>query len=601
MAAERGQRKVSMGSSKSLVASLPAFDRKFWDGTFRCTQIGTGQLGGKAGGLVFIKDLLASHFDAVPFPGVEVSVPTMAVIATDLFDEFVDRNRLAELPFDEMADDRIAHAFQKADLPMELLGDLRALIMQVKTPLAVRSSSLLEDALERPFAGVYATKMIPNNQHDPDARFRRLVEAIKFVYASTYFREARDYRAFGDDSAQEKMAVILQEVVGQRRDDRFYPEVSGVARSYNFYAVEPAAPEDGVVSLALGLGKTIVDGGVAWTFSPRFPRKAQLFGSARELLEGTQTEFWAVNMGPPPAYDPASETEYLVRANVADADADGTLDLLASTYNAERDRVVTGVEFPGPRILNFAPMLVDQRFPINELVKALLMAAEESMGAKVEIEFALTLPPRRAPKAVARLGFVQVRSMVVGDQIVDISAEELANPQAIVASDRVIGNSISGDIRDIVYVRPDTFSLLRTALIAEQLGEVNRELQKQHRPFLLIGFGRWGSSHPSLGIPVDWSQISGARAIVEATLPDVNVEFSQGSHFFHNLSSFRACYFMVQHDGPFGIRWDWLDHQPVLHETEFIRHVRPADPILVKVDGRTRRGIILPDAGLSRY
>jgi hypothetical protein len=600
MAADSGQREVYMSSSKPPVASLPVFDRKFWDGTFRCTQIGTGQLGGKAGRLVFIKDLLASRFDAIPFPGVEINVPTMAVIATDFFDEFVNQNRLAQLRFDEMEDDRIAHAFQNADLPVQLLGDLRALIMQVKTPLAVRSSSVLEDTLEMPFAGVYATKMIPNNQHDPDARFRKLVEAIKFVYASTYFREARDYRAFGGASVQERMAVILQEVVGQRRDDRFYPDVSGVARSYNFYAVDPAMPEDGVVSLALGLGKTIVDGGIAWTFSPRYPKKPQLFGSARDLLEGTQTEFWAVNMGRPPAYDPASETEYLVRAHLADADADGTLHLLASTYNPERDRVVSGAEFPGPRILNFAPMLVGQRFPINELAKALLKAAEESIGGKVEIEFALTLPPGGALKPVARLGFLQVRSTVVTDQIVEVLADELENPQAIVASDRAIGNGSSNDIRDILYVRPDTFSLSRTPLIAQQLGAMNRELQQQHRPFLLIGFGRWGSSHPSLGIPVDWGQISGARAIVEATLPDMNVEFSQGSHFFHNLSSFRTTYFMVQHEGRYRIRWDWLDHQPILHETEFIRHVRPAGPILVKVDGRTRRGIILPDAAGPR-
>ena len=226
-----------MSGLKPLVAALPVFDRQFWDSAFRCTQIGTGQLGGKANGLVFIKDLLATHIDPKQFPNIEISVPTMAVIATDCFDQFVAQNRLAELPFDEMADDRIAHAFQKADLPMELLGDLRALTVQLKSPLAVRSSSLLEDARERPFAGVYATKMIPNNQHDPDTRFRRLVEAIKFVYASTYFREARDYRASGGAPAQEKMAVILQEVVGQRRGDHFYPDISGVARCYYFYAL----------------------------------------------------------------------------------------------------------------------------------------------------------------------------------------------------------------------------------------------------------------------------------------------------------------------------------------------------------------------------
>src|SRR6516162_5037684 len=238
-----------MSGVKPHIAELPGFDRKFWDGRFCCTQIGTGALGGKAGGLVFIKDLLTEQINPALFPGVEISVPTMAVIATDSFDRFITQNRLANLPFAEMPDPRIAHAFQKADLPMELLGDLRALTLQVKTPLAIRSSSLLEDALGRPFAGVYATKMIPNNQPDADSRFRRLVEAIKFVYASTYFREARDYRASGVANAQEKMAVIIQEVVGLRRGERFYPDVSGVARSYNYYAFDPARPEDGVATL----------------------------------------------------------------------------------------------------------------------------------------------------------------------------------------------------------------------------------------------------------------------------------------------------------------------------------------------------------------
>ena len=584
-----------MGGTKPLMAALPVFDRKFWDGTFHCTQIGAGQLGGKANGLVFIKDLLAAQINPKQFPDMEISVPTMAVIATDCFDQFIGQNHLAELPFDEMTDDRIAHAFQKADMPMELLGDLRALTVQVKTPLAIRSSSLLEDALERPFAGVYATKMIPNNQHDPDTRFRCLVEAIKFIYASTYFHEARDYRASGASSAVEKMAVILQEVVGQRRGDRFYPDISGVARSYNFYALEPARPEDGVITLALGLGKMIVDGGVAWNFSSVYPQKPPPFASVDEMLEGTQTEFWAVNMGKPPAYDPVSETEYLVRANLVDAESDGALDLLASTYNSERDRLVVGIESAGPRILNFAPMLVDQRFPMNELAKALLKAAEESVGTKVEIEFALTLGTGRGQKPLARVGFLQVRSMVVSEQIVDVPVRDLENPQAIVASDRVIGNGSSDCIQDIVYVRPETFSPLCTPAIAGQLGAINRELQQQHRPFLLIGFGRWGSSHSSLGIPVDWSQISGARTIVEATLPGMHVELSQGSHFFHNLSSSRASYFMVQHGGRFRINWEWLNQQPAVHETELIRHVRASTRLSVRVDGRTRRGIIISD------
>jgi Pyruvate phosphate dikinase, AMP/ATP-binding domain len=583
-----------MSGLKPLVAELPIFDRKFWDGTFRCTQIGSGSIGGKASGLVRIKDLLAKEVDSASFPDIDINVPTMAIIATDCFDQFIAQNRLADLPFEEMSDERIAHAFQKGDLPFALLGDLRALIVQVKTPLAIRSSSLLEDALERPFAGVYATKMIPNNQPDPDTRFRRLVEAIKFVYASTYFREARDYiRTTGTRAGEEKMAVIIQEVVGQRRGDRFYPDISGVARSYNFYAFEPARPEEGVVTLALGLGKTVVDGGIAWTFSPAYPKKPPPFASVQELLKGTQTEFWAVNMGTPPAYDPVSETEYLVHAHLADAEADVALYFLASTYDPERDRVVPGIESRGPRILNFAPILVRQEFPLNDLVKALLNAAEKTVNAEVEIEFAITLQGRRGERPRVRLGFLQVRSLVVSDQQVDVTVGDLSDPCAIVASDMVMGNG-TDDIQDIVFVRPDKFSPLHTPAIAQELESINREMLDQKRPFLLIGFGRWGSSHPSLGIPVDWSQISGARAIVEATLPEMNVELSQGSHFFHNLSSFRASYFMVQHGRHFGINWDWLNLQPVVHETDLIRHVRPTKRLSVRVDGRTARGVVLP-------
>jgi len=583
-----------MTELKTVLAELPAFDRHFWDGTFRFTRIGTGSLGGKATGLTVAKDLIAREIDLSALPDVEVNVPTMAVLATDCFDEFISQNHLAELKVDELADDHIGHAFQQADLPVELLGDLRALIMQVKTPLAVRSSSLLEDALDRPFAGVYGTKMIPNNQLDPDTRFRKLVEAIKFVYASTYFREARDYiKTTGCDPREEKMAVILQEVVGLRHGDRFYPDVSGVGRSYNFYPSPPARPEEGVVSLALGLGKTIVDGGVSWTFSPAYPKKPPPFASVGELMRGTQTEFWAVNMGQPPAYDPVSETEYLVKAGLKDAESDEVLRFLASTFDPGRDRVVPGVGARGPRILDFAPLLVLEQFPVNPLVRTLLKAAEDALEAKVEIEFAMTIEASRDEPPRARLGFLQVRPMVVSEEIVEVTSEDLCDPGAIVASDMVMGNGIENDVRDIVFVRPENFSPMQTPAIAQQIEPINRELREQRRPFLLIGFGRWGSSHPSLGIPVDWSQISGARAIVEATLPEINVELSQGSHFFHNLSSFRASYFMVRHDGPFKINWEWLNRQPIVQETELVRHVRLLDALTVRVDGRNARGVVL--------
>ncbi len=589
-----------MTEAKPHAVDLPVFDRNFWDHTFRFTRLGAGAIGGKASGLAFVKDLLTAAIKADEFPGVDVNVPTMAVIATDRFEQFISQNRLSELPFEDMTDARIGNAFQHAELPIELVGDLWALIAHVTSPLAIRSSSLLEDALDRPFAGVYATKMIPNNQFDTETRFRRLVEAVKFVYASTYFREARDYiRTTGRRPCDEKMAVIIQEVVGRRHQDRFYPDISGVARSYNFYPLEPARPEEGVASLALGLGKTIVDGEVCWTYSPAHPRRPPPFGSTRDLLRGTQTQFWAVNMGKPPAYDPINEVEYMTRASLAEAESDDVLHNLASTYDPGRDRVLPGVTASGPRVLDFAPLLVWQNHPVNDLIKALLSASEAALGAKVEIEFALTFHEGPGEQKRARLGFLQVRPMAVSDELVDISEAELEDPHAVVVSDMVMGNGIDGSIRDIVFVRPENFSPMRTPEIAKDVERLNGELVSQGRHYLLIGFGRWGSSHPSLGIPVNWSQISGARTIVESTLPEMNVELSQGSHFFHNLTSFRATYFMVRHNRKLGVAWDWLNRQPFARETRSIRHVQVAEPLSVRVDGRSARGVIVHAAGKS--
>ena len=575
-------------------ADLPLFDRNFWDGTFRFTRIGSGSIGGKASGLVFVKDLLATHLaEFRNTPDIEINVPTLAVIATGFFDEFLKFNRLSELSLDEMTDERIGHAFQKADLPAELLGDLRALSQEVRTPLAIRSSSLLEDKLGRPFAGVYATKMIPNNHFDADSRFRKLVEAIKCVYASTFFREAREYiQTTGQNPGDEKMAVIIQEIVGLRHGDRFYPDISGVARSFNYYPTGPALPDQGVASLALGLGKTIVDGGISWTYSPAYPKIPPPFGSIEEVMEGTQTRFWAVNMGKPPAYDPVSETEYLVDATLAEADSDEVLKFTASTFDPERDQLVPGTFASGPRVVNFAPLLVLEQLPLNYLVKALLRAAEKSVGEKVEIEFAITIQQRRGERPKVRVGFLQVRPIVVSDEVVDVTEEDLQDTSVVVASKSVLGNGAVDEIRDIVYVRPDAFSPEHTREIGQEIGEINRELREQNIPFVLMGFGRWGSTHPSLGIPVDWSQISGARTIVESTLPNMNVDFSQGSHFFHNLSSFKATYFMLRYDGDFRIDWEWLAKQAVLKETDYIRHVRSERPLTIRVDGRRGWGVI---------
>ncbi|MEE8577374.1 MAG: PEP/pyruvate-binding domain-containing protein, partial [candidate division Zixibacteria bacterium] len=482
-------------------------------------------------------------------------------------------------------------AFQAAEFPAEVIGDLRGLIEKVHTPLAVRSSSLLEDALFRPFAGVYGTKMIPNNQADIATRFKKLIEAIKFVYASTFFREAKDYiKVTGKSPTDEKMAVIIQEVVGNGHDERYYPEISGVARSYNYYPFGKADSDEGVVSLALGLGKTIVDGGKSWSYCPKYPRIGPPYGSTSEILRQTQTEFWAVNMGKPPAHDPVHETEYLVQGDLSKAEYDGTLDNIASTYQAQSDRIVIGTGADGPRVLDFAPVLRLKEIPLNDLIENILTICEKIAGKEVEIEFAVEIPSGKDPKA--RFGFLQMRPMVVSGGDTTVTDDDLSCKN-LLASDNIMGSGTLDSIRDVVYVKPDTFEAKNTRAIAAELDTINARLVSNARPYLLIGFGRWGSSDPWLGIPVNWSQISGAKVIVEATLEDMNVDQSQGSHFFHNITSFQICYLSVHHAGKYRIDWQWLGDQPAADETDNVRHVELEHPLCVKVDGRSRQGVIL--------
>ena len=572
---------------------LPAFDRKFFESEEIATCIGTGFIGGKASGLVLIKDSLAEKFRGEPFENMTVNIPRLAVIGTDVFDNFMSQNDLYDVALNEKADDDlIAHAFQKAKLPPDVVGDLMALISSVHTPLALRSSSLLEDALYEPFAGVYATKMIPNNQPDKDSRFRVLIESIKFVYASTFFKNSRQYMAaIGKSLADEKMAVIIQEIIGRRFDGLYYPHLSGVARSFNFYPMGRAKQEDGVVDLALGLGKTIVDGGLVWSYSPALPRLTPVVGSTSELLKKTQTEFWAVNMGDPPEYDPVNEAEYLVSSPLKEAERDKAFEYLASTYRPQDDRLVTGTGPDGPRVMTFAPILADNALPLNDLLTALLHHCEEVLKSDIEIEFAVTLDTEKA--VGARLGFLQVRPMAVLKDEIAIASEEMKGESVLAASQKALGNGIISDLEDIVYIPPEIFNAKDTRTIAFEIGQINEQLTAEGRKYLLIGFGRWGSSDPWLGIPVVWSQITGSAVIIEATLPNMNVELSQGSHFFHNLISFKICYIMVAHTGSTPIDWAWLERQEEKSRTRFVRHVRLQKPLTVKVDGRSGRGVIL--------
>lgn len=566
------------------------FERDFFSPAAPFTFIGDGELGGKATGLAGALAPVA-RLDGSRFEGITVGIPHLVVVTTSLFDAFMQRNELWETALDDLPDERIANAFMRAELPIELGGDLRALVAEVHQPLAVRSSSLLEDAMGRPLAGVYATKMTPNNQPDVDSRFRKLVEAVKLVWASTFYRDARSYRrAIGAPDADERMAVVIQEVVGSRFGNRFYPHISGVGRSFNYYATGNAKPADGVGILALGLGKTIVDGEGGWAYSPAFPKAPPPYNSIGELLKSTQTGFWAVNMGPAPAYDPLAETEWMVKGTLAEAEADDTLRFVASTYDPQSNRITPSLFVKGPRLVNFAPVLSYGMAPVNEMLRELLRAGEESAGSGVEIELALVLDPRGGTPA--RCGFLQVRALAGGTDQVDVTEADLQAPGTLVVSEKVLGNGVDETIRDVVFVKRDGFEAGLTPTVARELAALNERLLAAGRRYLLIGFGRWGTSDPTGGVPVTWGQIAGAKVIVEASLPAMRQDMSQGSHFFHNLTSLGVTYFSVgEHDRP-GIDWSWLESQPVASETSTLRHVELAAPAVVKVDGRTGRGTV---------
>ena len=570
--------------------NIVAFNRSsFLNSEKRITCIGTGGYGGKATGLIDINEVLRNKINHNNFKGIVLDIPSMTVIRSDVFDAFMKRNKLYDIAFSDSSNERIAHAFQKASLPFEILGDLRSLISQVNTPLAIRSSSILEDSQHEPFAGIYGTKMTPNNQPDTTTRFNKLVEGIKFVYASTYFKEAKDYmRATKYNTEDEKMAVIIQEVIGQKHDTRFYPELSGVGRSYNYYAFGNADPEDGTISLALGLGKTIVDGGLSWSISPKYPKSEPPFGGISDMMKNTQNTFWSVNMGSAPTYDPINEAEYLSNQNISVAEDDRTLKYIASTLDSRSGRIITGTGKQGPRVLNFAPILRLNDIPLVDYVSEILKVCEESVGDPVEIEFAMTFHNDKPH----RLGFLQVRPMVVSNEEVIVSSDELKSDSLFCSSPLVLGNGIVSSICDIVYLKSNVFDSSITYKIASELEVVNRKLISEERPYLLIGFGRWGTSDAWAGIPVNWGQISGAKVIVEAPLEGMNSELSQGSHFFHNVTGFGVKYFSIPYSGEFPIDWDWLNGQSAIFETDLIRHVKLELPVEVKVDGKSGRGLI---------
>jgi len=574
------------------------FSRIDFDGSPGVARIGLGSMGGKGRGLGFIHSFLSSMADQ-DF-AVDIFVPPAAVIGTDVFDSFMEENRLSELALSEASDDDIARAFLDAPLPIDLIHDLRAFVDRFQHPLAVRSSSLLEDSHDQPLAGIYRTIMLPNDDPDPRFRLEQICSAVRLVYASTYSANAKAYLHHTPHRMEEeKMAVVLQKIVGRRHDRWFYPDLAGIARSYNYYPVLDLKPEEGMAMVALGFGRTVVEGGRAVRFCPGAPTALPQFSSTADILRNAQREFYALELGSRGSGWSTADEDRLVRLDLDTAEEHSTLGAVASVYSPDNDAVYDGLSRPGIRLVTFAPILKTRTFPLAQILRRLLQIGEEAMGCPVEIEFAANLAgPRTRPE----FGVVQIRPMVVkvGEGSCDGALSEINEDRVLCCSHQALGHARVQNIHDVVYVRPSGFDRARTQTIAEEVGAVNTRLVREGRPYLLIGPGRWGTSDRWLGIPVEWRQINGARAIIETDLDDVPVMPSEGTHFFQNLTCFGIGYLTV-HRGSGGgsVDYAWLNRQPALEESELLRHVRLSTPLDLRIDGRSRRGVVLKDAAGS--
>ena len=526
------------------------------------------------------------------YPGTLIQVPSTAVVGTDVFDSFMKQDDLRARVTGEMPDEEINAAFLAAKLPSEIYGDLEAFLEQVRYPLAVRSSSLLEDSQFQPFAGVYSTYMLANSHDDLKVRLDQLCDAIKLVFASAYSRAAKSYiEATSNRIEEEKMAVIIQQMVGQRYENFDYPHFSGVANSSNFYPADGMDPRDGVATVALGLGRTVVEGGRALRFSPANPTSLPQFGTINDWLKLSQRRFWAVDISHPEAYPGDRDDFNLAHLELADAERHGTLEPIGSVFSPENNMIYDGIHRPGSRLVTFAHVLKADLFPLAEILRLLLELGRRTMSAEVEIEFAVVLGDGELRPH--QFGFLQIRPLAAGYDAPEVPPEALADDDALVATDVALGNGRRDQIRDILYVPRDRFDRAETQAIADEIGKANRAMVQDARPYLLIGPGRWGSSDRWLGIPVRWEQISGARVIVETDLDDFKVTPSQGTHFFQNLTSFQVGYLTVNSTRGNGrLDWDWFDAQPGEEVGRFLRRIRLDAPLEVLIDGRSGRGVV---------
>jgi CheY-like chemotaxis protein len=556
-------------------------------------RIGGGSLGGKGRGLGFANTLINTYGLKDKIEGVRIAIPPSIVIGTDVFEQFLDGNNLRDFAIETNDDDLIVERFLKAKFPEDITRLLSSFLESSHFPLSVRSSSLLEDSQYIPFAGVYSTYMIPNNHRSRQARLTELMSTIKRVYASTFFTHAKRYfKPTPFRLEEEKMAVIVQKMVGSRHGNRFYPDFAGVARSFNYYPIEPMKAADGIASVALGLGTTVVDGGRCLRFCPKFPRHLIHFSNVNDTLSYSQREFWALELPPEDSrLDHKREFELLLYG-LDVAEKDGVLDPLASTYSVENEAIYDGTARSGVRVVTFARILKDNYFPLPRILQLMLDTGRQGMSAPVEIEFAVDLNvPEGKPKEFYLL---QMRPMVVGDERELLDIDTRVPGEVICESKCVLGNGLVENIRDVVVVDVQRFDRANSRVAAREVTLFNLELTTREVPYLLIGVGRWGSADPWLGIPVVWDDIWGARVIVEADLKDLQVTPSQGTHFFQNITASKIGYFTVNSFlGKGSINWKWLADRPAASERQYTRHIRLERPLLISMNGRKQEGVII--------
>ncbi len=570
---------------------VAVFQRDRFDRYSNFARIGEGSLGGKGRGLAFIDNMVKHHGEFEEFDNATVVIPKTVVLCTDIFDEFMDSNGLYQVALSDAPDDVILKTFLRARLPERLMEDFFAFFNVVKSPIAIRSSSLLEDSHYQPFAGIYSTYMIPYLE-DKYEMLRMLSDAIKGVYASVYYKDSKAYmQATSNVIDQEKMAVILQEVVGTQYGDRFYPSISGVARSLNYYPLGDEKAEEGTVSLALGLGKYIVDGGVTLRVCPYHPNQVLQTSEMEIALRETQTQFYALDLKNDGREFSLDDGFNLLKLPVREADKDGSLQFIASTYDPY-DMVIRDGIYPGGRkVITFANILQHDVFPLARILRLVQEYGQQEMRRPVEIEFAVIL---NQAKKTGTFYLLQIRPMV--DVKADLSEDLNLIPEEnlLLKSYNSLGHGVMEDIHDLIYVKTEGYSASNNPAIADEIEKWNRQFLDEGKNYVLVGPGRWGSSDSWLGIPVKWPHISAARVIVEAGLTNYRVDPSQGTHFFQNLTSFGVGYFTINsymNDGVYS--QDYLNSLPAVEETRFLRHVRFEQPITVKMDGKKKIGVVL--------